>query len=94
MIIQVAGILGSLAIPLYLKQTVVWPPTERPMSADLVEEVLDKLNIDALFLAPSIIEDLSQSQTSLEKLKRIKYVEFGGGRVVSITHHSSSSADI
>ena len=51
----------------------------RPLSADLVDELLDNLKVDSCFLAPSILEEISQSQTSLEKLAKVKCVYFGGG---------------
>ena len=80
---QVAGILGALLLPLYCRQTIVWPPAGRPVSADMVDELLDNVEVDACFLAPSVIEDLSQSETSLEKLKKLQYVEYGGGQIHS-----------
>lgn len=76
---HVAGILGALVIPLYYHQTILWPPTSRPVSLDMVDDVLDNVEIDACFLAPSVLEDLSQSEKSLEKLRKIKFVEYGGG---------------
>ena len=78
---QVAGILGALVLALYCRQTIVWPPAGRPVSTDLVDELLDNVEVDACFLAPSVLEDLCQSETSLEKLKKLKYVEFGGGQI-------------
>ena len=57
----------------------VWPPPGRPVSANLIDELLDKVALDAIFVAPSTLEELSQSQASLEKLKRLKYALFAGG---------------
>lgn len=79
-----AGILGALLLALYYHQTIVWPPAGRPVSVDMVDELLDNLEVDACFLAPSVLEDLSQSKSSLKKLKKLKYVEFGGGRIPHI----------
>ncbi|CAD6576361.1 MAG: hypothetical protein ASARMPRED_007703 [Alectoria sarmentosa] len=76
---HVAGILGSLVIALYYHQTIVWPPAGRPVSVDLVDDLLDNVKVDGCFLAPSVLEELSQSETSLEKLRKINFVEFGGG---------------
>lgn len=77
---QVAGILQTLLAALYFEQTTVWPPTGRPISADLIDDLLDNVNVDLLFSAPSTLEDLSQSQTSLEKLKKVKYAQYAGGQ--------------
>ena len=76
-----AGILGQLLLALYYHQTVIWPPAGRPISTDLVDELLDNVEVDLCFLAPSVLEELSQSESSLEKLKGVKSVEFGGGQV-------------
>lgn len=76
---HVAGILGALTLPLCYTQTMVWPPADRPISADLVEELLDNLQIDTCYLAPSLLEEMSQSQASLEKLAKFKSVKYGGG---------------
>lgn len=76
-----AGILGALVQALYCHQTIVWPPAGRPVSTDMIDELLDNVNVDACFLAPSVLEDISQSETSLEKLRKLKYVEFGGGQI-------------
>ena len=76
-----AGILGQLVLALYYHHTVIWPPGGRPISTDVVDELLDNIEVDGLFLAPSVLEDLSQSEDSLEKLKKVKYVEYGGGQV-------------
>lgn len=74
-----AGILGQLVIALYYRHTIIWPPAGRPVSTDLVDECLDNVEVDGLFLAPSVLEDLSQSESSLEKLRKTKFVEYGGG---------------
>ena len=73
----------AFVIPLYYVQTVIWPPADRPFTADVVDEALDNLEIDAAIVAPSVLEDMSQSQASLEKLARLKNVKFGGGKSFS-----------
>jgi hypothetical protein len=45
----------------------------------LVDEMLDAANFDAVFLAPSILEELVQSPSSLSKLEKLHAVAFGGG---------------
>lgn len=77
---QVAGVLQTLLAALYFEATTVWPPTGQPVSADLIDDLLDNVNVDILFLAPSTLEELSQSQTSLERLKKVKYTQFAGGQ--------------
>ena len=70
-----------MIIALYYKHTIIWPPAGRPISSDMVDDLLDNVEVDGCFLAPSVLEDLSQSESSLEKLKKLKFVEFGGGSV-------------
>ena len=74
-----AGILGALVLALYYHQTIIWPPAGRPVSVDLLDDLLDNIEVDNVFVAPSVLEDLSQSETSLERLRKVKVVEFGGG---------------
>ena len=59
----------------------IWPPAGRPISDDLIDDLLDKVAVDVLFVAPSTLEGLSQSQASLERLKRIQYAQFAGGEL-------------
>ena len=77
--IQVAGILQALAVALYYDEIVIWPPPGRPMSVEVVDDLLDNVPLDVCFVAPTTLEEISQSQSSLEKLKKLQYVEFGGG---------------
>ncbi len=44
------------------------------------ETLLDNIKVDACFLIPSVLEEMSQSQTSLERLRRLKYVQFAEGK--------------
>lgn len=77
-----AGILQALAVALYYDETVIWPPAGRPMSVEVIDDLLDNVSLDVCFVAPATLEELSQSQSSLEKLKKLEYVEFGGGQSV------------
>ena len=69
----------SLAAALYYKETIIWPPSNRPMSPELIDDLLDNVSVDIALVAPSLLEDISQSQSSLEKLKKLKAVAMGGG---------------
>ena len=77
---QVAGVLQTLLAGLYFEGTTVWPPAGRPISANLIDDLLDNVTVDIIFLAPSTLEDISQSQASLERLKNVKYAQFAGGK--------------
>ncbi len=75
-----ACILQNLLVALYFDQTTVWPPAGRPVSADLIDDLLENVSVDLVFSAPSTLEELSQSQASLEKLKKVKYAQYAGGQ--------------
>ena len=52
------------------------------MSVEVIDDLLDNVPLDVCFAAPSTLEEISQSQSSLEKLKKSKYTRFGGGQSV------------
>lgn len=75
-----AAILWSLAAPLYFDEIIMWPPVGRPISADPIDDALDYVGIDIFCTGPSVLEELSQSQASLDRLRKLKSVVFGGGK--------------
>lgn len=77
-----AGIIQALAVALYYNETIIWPPPGRPMSVEVVDDLLDNVSLDVCFVAPTTLEEISQSQSSLERLKKVKYAKFGGGQPV------------
>lgn len=80
---QAASIMGCLVPSVFYNAVAIWHPVNRPLSAFLVEEILDALLIDIVFAAPSILEDLSQLPEAVEKLSMLKAVHFGGGKFSS-----------
>ena len=52
------------------------------MSVEVVDDLLGNVSVDVCFVAPSTLEEISKSQSSLEKMKKVKYAEFGGGKIV------------
>ena len=45
----------------------------------MVDNLLDNVEVDSCFLAPSVLDEMSRSQASLEKLGKLKYVQYAGG---------------
>ncbi|KAL8801018.1 MAG: hypothetical protein Q9182_004762 [Xanthomendoza sp. 2 TL-2023] len=76
---HMGGIMLSLLIALYYRQVIIWLPAGRPVSVDLIEDILDNVKVGSCFLSPSILEEMSQSQDSLDRLRRLETVGFGGG---------------
>ncbi|KAI4251885.1 MAG: hypothetical protein LQ352_004591 [Teloschistes flavicans] len=76
---HIAG-LWVLANTIFFDQISVWPPAGRPVTADVVDDLLSSVQIDNCILPPSIWEELSQSQTALERLRKLRFGGFGGGK--------------
>ncbi|KAI4122400.1 MAG: hypothetical protein LQ338_005847 [Usnochroma carphineum] len=76
---QMGGILWSLATALYCDNVIIWPPPGRPVSADMIEDAVDHVEMDLCFMGPSVLEELSKSEASLTKLRKLEGVGFGGG---------------
>ncbi|KAK4185156.1 putative dehydrogenase [Podospora australis] len=54
---------------------------DRPLSSVMVMECLHHADVDSVILPPAILEELSQDQASLDALKRLQWVGFGGGNL-------------
>ncbi|KAL2146404.1 hypothetical protein VTI28DRAFT_4157 [Corynascus sepedonium] len=54
---------------------------DRPLSADMAMECLKNAEVDSVVLPPAILEELSQVQESIDALKRLSFVAFGGGNL-------------
>ena len=51
----------------------------RPLSAEVAEDCLKYADVDAVVFPPAILEEMSQSKESMDVLKMLAYVGFGGG---------------
>lgn len=75
--------LYTFIISLYWDTPVVFG-VERPLSSDLVVECLKNLDVEAAFLPPVILEDMSQEANYMSQLKKLKFTLFGGGEALTI----------
>jgi len=66
-------------MPLYFELPLILPPAGRPMNADLLADLLDNVEAEAGLIPPSILEDMCASPEMLQKLKKMKYIIYGGG---------------
>ena len=57
----------------------VLPIGSRPFTGDLVLEMLTYADVGALFLPPSILEELSVRDDAIEAFKKLTFIGFGGG---------------
>ena len=49
------------------------------MTGGMIDDLLDHVEVNEVFLPPSVAESLSQSQASLERLKKLGAVSYAGG---------------
>ncbi|CAH0052193.1 unnamed protein product [Clonostachys solani] len=74
-----AGICLGLDSAVYFNWTVVLPPPGI-WSADTLERILDQVpTVEAAFVAPSILQEISQSPRLLTKLEKLEFVTTAGG---------------
>ena len=73
-----AGIFMLSTFPVYYGIVPVMPPTDRPMSADLANLIHVHGKLQASLVAPSVLEDISQTPSYLKNLRNITAL-FGGG---------------
>ena len=62
----------------------VFPPPEVALTASLVWEALEYMDMGFTLLPPSVLEDMSKQEDLLQLLKKIPYVGFGGGMPLTI----------
>ncbi|KAJ8132621.1 hypothetical protein O1611_g996 [Lasiodiplodia mahajangana] len=80
-----AGIWCALFMPVYFGSTVVYGPATRPLTSDIAVAGMVSGRITGGFYPPSILDDLSKSPSSLEKLRSLKFVAYGGGALSKST---------
>jgi thioester reductase-like protein len=89
------GIL-SMMVPLISNTPFVLSP-EKPLTAELLAQIVKDTSPDISILAPSVLEDLSQSELGMETLTKFSMHTFGGAplaqevgdRISEITHLQS-----
>ncbi|KAL7629881.1 hypothetical protein AAE478_001404 [Parahypoxylon ruwenzoriense] len=54
---------------------------DRPLSADLVIECLENVDVEGVMLPPALLEEMSQSEEYINPLAQLKLVVFGGGNL-------------
>ena len=69
----------GLVYPIYSEFSIYWPPADRPMSVEVVENFLEHVKVDTCSVPPSILGEISESEQSLKKLRGLEYVCFSGG---------------
>lgn len=52
---------------------------DKPLTADLVMDCLNHLNVESAVLPPSILEDMSNDEECIKSLKKLKLIPIAGG---------------
>lgn len=55
---------------------------DRPLTSDVMKEVISKTKVDALYTIPSPLEDASNDAEALTLLESVKAVVYAGGMPV------------
>lgn len=77
---QAAGLFNGTVWPLFYGTTVILGPN-RPVSLYLMKEVITHAKPDAVFTAPSLVEDISKDPEFLQLLQSVRAIAYGGGPV-------------
>ena len=88
-----------LGFAVYYGVTVVLPPANPPLTANLANRITKAVKPDGCVLPPSIIVDMYRDKSSLPEMERLQYICFAGGplpheagnRITQITHLSAIS---
>ena len=75
---HLGGLDSALAKPCYYGQIPVFPPFHIPINTDLVAFMHTLAYVQCSVLPPSIIEDLAKSRSTLEGMKRLTAIGYGG----------------
>lgn len=76
-----AGFYMNLVSTLYYGLNIVQALPSAPITSNLVDDMMEHAGVDGLMLAPSTVEELAFSPSSLQWIQRknIKFIGFGGG---------------
>ncbi|KAL9053698.1 MAG: hypothetical protein Q9206_003833 [Seirophora lacunosa] len=72
------GMTAALQFTVFLGSTIVFGPAERPTTAEVVSQILDHARLDGMIVPPSLLEGLCGNDETLNKVKRLKCVQYAG----------------
>jgi acyl-CoA synthetase (AMP-forming)/AMP-acid ligase II len=75
-----AGLVNGMLWPIYHGTTIVLGP-QRPVSLDLMKQVIRRTEPTSVFTAPSLVEEISKDAEFLELLRGVEALAYGGGPV-------------
>lgn len=78
---HMAGLICSVSLAFYWDTPVVLGISDRPLTAELVVDCLNHVDIESLLLPPAVVEDMSQAEEGIAALAKLKILAFGGGNL-------------
>lgn len=72
------GLFFPLGLAVFGGMQIVMPPSGQPLSAEMVEKIIQSTDIQAACLPPVILEDLAAKPAYLESIRGLKYFISGG----------------
>jgi hypothetical protein len=84
---QAGGVAIGILGPIFFDYSIIIPSNSMPVSAALVEDMIDLWMPDTAYVAPSILQDISQHSGGLKKLSQLEAVGFTGG---ALSHHTGN----
>lgn len=76
-----AGIMLTTLCAFYYNTTIVFRDPSRPITGDNVAKWLRNSNPGWTAIPPAILDQMSQSDETMNELKRLHIVAFGGGQL-------------
>lgn len=77
-----AGLLCGLQDTIWYGHVLVFPPTSRPLDAEMVSEILPASQAEGALLLPNVLEQIARSPIALDAVRRyLKYLIWVGGPI-------------
>jgi hypothetical protein len=88
-----AGLFCFIGAVLHWDRPIVFC-VDRPLSADLVLDCLNNMDVESVLLPPVILEQMIQDEKYVKVLQSLKMVWFGGGTFNLLHGHSQQTNQI
>ena len=75
------GLFMTVGLGTFWGVTIVYGPADRPISPDLINNVLDTSNVTTAMIAPSMLDEMSKSPDCISRLEKLEACTYGGGKL-------------
>lgn len=84
---HMAGLICVVSLSFYWDTPVVLGIHSRPLTSELVMDMVAHADIQSILLPPALVEDLSQTDEGTKTLASLRLVSFGGGNLAREAGH-------